>query len=118
MPRRSAAGIVVLMETMSGPRPVRARGAATLSVVTALAALVLLALAGSITLETSRTEGSLAGLGYILAIILAAPAVVALLLSVPAFVLRRRAGALAVTLGWFGLAAALLPVLLFAWFTV
>ena len=106
------------METMSAPRPVHARRATALSVATALVALALLALAGGIALDTSRTEGSLAGLGYVVAIVVAAPAVVALLLSVPAFVLRRRAAALAVTLGWFGLAAALLPVLLFAWFTV
>lgn len=104
------------METVSAPRPIHPRGAAPLSVATALIALALLALAGWITLETSHAEGSLAGLGYVVAILVAAPAVVALLLSVPAFVLRRRAAALAVTLGWFGLAAALLPVLLFAWF--
>jgi hypothetical protein len=118
MPRRSAPGTVVPMETLTAPAPTHGRAAATLSIVTAVVALVLIALAGAIALDTSRTEGSLAGLGYIVAIVVAAPAVVALLLSVPAFVLRRRTAALAVTLGWFGLAAALLPVLLFVWFTV
>jgi hypothetical protein len=88
-----------------------------LSILTAVAALALLAIAGWVALDTSGTEGSLAGVGYIVAIVIAVPALVALLLSVPAFVLRRRAATLAVVLGWVGLAAALFPILLFVWLT-
>ena len=85
--------------------------------VTSVTAVALLWWAGFLVLDSSRSPSPLAGVGYLLAAVAAVPATAALALAVLALVLRRRSPRRARSLGWIGLACALLPVLamLYLW---
>lgn len=89
-----------------------ARTATILSALTTLLAAAFLTLAGMMAYDSAQSDGDLAGLGYIVAAVVAAPAAVGLALAVPAFLLRRRPTSTARVLGWAGLGTAALPVAL------
>ena len=91
------------------------RTATVLSAVTALIAAALLGYSALITYDSARSDDALAGLGYLVALVLGTPALLGLALAVPAFGLRRRRAGTARTLGWCGLVSAALPALLLLW---
>jgi hypothetical protein len=75
-------------------------------------ALLLLAVAAYMWLAEATYDGESLGLGYALAILAAVPAAVALLLSLTAFLLRRRFAVTAAVLAWCAAATAVAPVAL------
>ena len=92
-----------------------ARTTTVLSGVTVLLGTALLAYSAVITYDSAHSDDALAGLGYLVAIVLSAPAVLGLALAVPAFWLRRHRAGTARTLGWVALVSAALPALLLLW---
>jgi hypothetical protein len=95
--------------------PADTRTATVLSAVTASLATVLLGYSGFVAYDSAHSDRPLAGLGYLVALVLGVPAMLGLALAVPAFGLRRRRAGTARTLGWCGLVSAGLPALLLVW---
>lgn len=76
--------------------------------------LLLLAVAAYMWQAEATYDGESLGLGYVLAILAAIPAALALLLSLTAFLLRRRFTVTAAVLAWCAAAAAVAPFALVA----
>lgn len=102
-----------MSETVSRPD----RTVPVLVASTSATAFVLLWWAGSVLVDSSRSPSPLAGVGYLLAAMAGAPAVIGLLLAGVALALRHRSPSRARTFSWLGLACVLLPVLvlLYLW---
>jgi hypothetical protein len=77
-------------------------------------ALLLLAVAAYMWEAEATYDGESLGLGYALAILAAIPAAVALLLSLTAFLLRRRFAVTAAVLAWCAAVTAVAPIALVA----
>lgn len=77
-------------------------------------ALLLLAVAAYMWRAEATYDGESLGLGYALAVLAAVPAGVALLLSLTAFLLRRRFAVTAAVLAWCAAVTAAAPVALVA----
>jgi hypothetical protein len=73
-------------------------------------AVLLLCAAGYLWEAEATYDGESLGLGYVLAILAAVPAGVALVLSLSAFLLRRRFAVTAAVLAWCAALAAIAPV--------
>jgi hypothetical protein len=81
-------------------------------------ALLLLALAAYLWWAEATYTGESLGLGYVLAILAAVPAAVALLLSLGSFLLRRRLPVTAAVLAWCAAGASVAPIALLLPFSV
>ncbi len=81
-------------------------------------AFLLLALAAYMWQAEATYTGESLGVGYVLAILAAVPAAVALLLSLCAFLLRRRFAVTAAVLAWCAAGAAVAPVAVVACFSL
>jgi hypothetical protein len=109
------------VSTISAGQVTRPTGAASartqvrvLLMVAIPVALLLLALAAYLWLAEATYDGESLGLGYVLAILAAVPAGVALVLSLTAFLLRGRFAVTAAVLAWGAAVAAVGPVALVA----
>jgi hypothetical protein len=109
------------VSTISAGQVTRSTGAASartqvrvLLMVAIPVALLLLALAAYLWLAEATYDGESLGLGYVLAILAAVPAGVALVLSLTAFLLRGRFAVTAAVLAWGAAVAAVGPVALVA----
>ena len=104
--------------TSAGPVSVSSRDSSARSQVQVLLwvaigfAVLLLCVAGFMYEAEATYTGESLGLGYVLAIMAAVPAAVALVLSLTAFLLRRRFAVTAAVLAWCAALAAVAPVAL------
>lgn len=85
-----------------------------LSAITAVIVVAQLSLAAATVYDTVGSTSALAGLGYLIAAMVATPAVLATLIGVPGFLLRRRAPVLARVLAWTAIAIEFLAMFVLA----